>query len=94
VIGIFKDASEVSKAPYQDEKKPGRFRYLDVNSDDTVNANDRIYIGNPNPDLTLGLNFGINYKNFDFTVFFYGCFGNEVVNIPKSFTDFYCLWLG
>jgi TonB-linked SusC/RagA family outer membrane protein len=89
VIGIFKDASEVSKAPYQDEKKPGRFRYLDVNGDDTVNAEDRIYIGNPNPDLTLGLNLGINYKNFDFTVFFYGSFGNEVVNTPKSLTDFY-----
>ncbi|HMK17382.1 MAG TPA: TonB-dependent receptor [Chitinophagaceae bacterium] len=89
VIGIFKDAGEVSKAPYQDEKKPGRFRYLDVNGDDTVNAKDRIYIGDPNPDLTLGLNFSINYKNFDFTVFFYGCFGNEVVNIPRSFTDFY-----
>ena len=70
MIGVFQDADEVSKSPYQVEKKPGRFKYLDVNGDDTINAKDRIYIGDPNPDFTIGVNIGFNYKNFDFTSIF------------------------
>ena len=35
----------------------------------------------------MGLNIGINYKGFDFSTFFYGSFGNDVLNHIKSFTD-------
>jgi hypothetical protein len=54
-----------------------------------INDDDRVFIGNPNPDFTLGVNLGITYKNFDFTAFFYGSFGNEVVNVPRFYTDFF-----
>ena len=33
--------------------------------------------------------FASNYKTFDFSAFFYGSFGNDVLNITKVYTDFY-----
>jgi hypothetical protein len=89
VIGIFENDDEVNKAPAQDGKKPGRFRYLDANNDNIINDEDRVYFGDPNPDFTTGINIGFNYKSFDFSAFFYGCFGNDLINTVKYVTDFY-----
>ena len=45
-------------------------------------------IGNPHPDLVGGLNVGLTYKNFDFTMFWYSTIGNDLFNNTKYFTDF------
>ena len=37
---------------------------------------------------TAGLNFGASYKNFDFSMFFFGSFGNDIFDITKEFTVF------
>jgi len=89
IIGIFQNVDEVSKAPTQDAAKPGRFRYLDNNNDGTISDADRILFGDPNPDFTLGINIGLSFKNFDFTTFFYGSFGNDVMNVPRFISDYF-----
>ena len=88
VVGIFQDASDVAKSPTQDGANPGRFKFADVNNDGAVNDQDRTWIGNPNPDFTYGITINAGYKNFDFSVFFYGSQGNQVVNFVKYWTDF------
>jgi hypothetical protein len=87
IIGIFQDAAEVSNAPSQTDAAPGRFRYLDANNDKIITDDDRVFLGHPNPDFTLGINLGLTFKNFDFSAFFYGSFGNEVINYPKYWSD-------
>jgi len=89
VIGLFQSAEEVTKAPTQDAAAPGRFRYRDVNSDGRITDDDRTFFGNPNPDFTYGLNLGAGYKNFDFSAFFYGSQGNDVINYVRWWTDFF-----
>ena len=89
VVGIFKDAAEVSSAPAQDQKAPGRFRYQDTNGDGTVNDADRVFLGSPNPDFTYGLNINAAYKSFDMSMFFYGSQGNEIMNYVKWWIDFF-----
>ena len=84
IIGLFRDDADVAKSPVQEAAKPGRFKYLDANGDGKISDADRIHFGNPNPEFTLGLNIGINYKNFDFSTFFYGSFGNDVFNSYKG----------
>ena len=42
VIGLFKDAAEVTAAPAQDSKAPGRFRYQDTDGDGTITPDDRV----------------------------------------------------
>ena len=104
IIGFFEDDADVAKSPEQNAASPGRFKYLDANGDDKITGDDRVHFGNPNPDFTLGLNIGFNYKNFDFSTFFYGSFGNDIYNgykgidiygggqSPKSKTALYDSW--
>jgi len=101
IIGLFQNADDVAKSPSQTDAAPGRFKYADVNGWDSVNKqqtgkpdgriddNDRLHFGSPHPDFTLGLNIGFKYKNFDFTAFFYGSFGNKILNSQKLRTDLF-----
>ncbi len=86
--GIFQTQAEVDAHVQQDGKAVGRFKFVDVNGDGIVNASDRTIIGSYHPDFTAGLNFGANYKNWDFSAFFFGSFGNEIFDITKEFTVF------
>lgn len=89
IIGFFNSADDIAKSPLQDGSGVGRFRYEDANGDNKISDSDRVFFGNPNPDYTLGLNIGLIFKNFDFSTFFYGVFGNNVFNGPKYGMDFF-----
>jgi len=66
----------------------GRFTYLDVTGDGTINDDDRQFIGSPHPDFTYGLNLNAGYKGFDISAFLQGSQGNDIYNYVKIFTDF------
>lgn len=68
----------------QPDAQPGDIRFLDLNHDGQLNNDDKKYIGNPYPDLMMGLNIGLNYKGWDFLANFYGTFGNEIFNLQKG----------
>lgn len=68
----------------QPNAQPGDIRFKDLNHDGTLDANDKDYIGNPYPDLMMGLNIGLRYKNIDFAANFYGTFGNDIYNTTKG----------
>jgi TonB-dependent starch-binding outer membrane protein SusC len=89
VIGLFQSQSEVDGAPTQDGAEPGFFRYQDTDGDGEITPDDRVYIGNPNPDFTYGLNLGLTYKGFDLSAFFFGSQGNEIFNYNKWWLDFW-----
>jgi TonB-dependent starch-binding outer membrane protein SusC len=91
VIGLFRDANEVSEAPRQDGAEPGFFRYADISADtaNAINPLDRTYIGNPNPDFTYGVNLSFTWRNFDLTTFLYGSHGNDIFNWNKWWIDFW-----
>src|SRR5207302_2777531 len=88
VIGLFQNAEDVAKSPKQVDAQPGVFKYADVNGDGVIDDKDRTFIGNPNPKFTYGLNIALSYKNFDFSTFFYGSYGNDIFNQTLYFTDF------
>jgi TonB-linked SusC/RagA family outer membrane protein len=90
ILGLFKDASDVAKSPAQQDAGPGRFKFYDANGDGKIEADsDRIHFGNPNPKFTLGINIGLRFKGFDFSMFCYGSFGNQVMNTPIFITDIF-----
>ncbi|MEM8523440.1 MAG: TonB-dependent receptor [Bacteroidota bacterium] len=86
--GIFQNQAEVDAHAEQDGKEVGRIRFEDVNNDGVVNAEDRTLIGNWHPDWTGGLGVQLNYKNFDFSAFFFASVGNDIFDITKEFTIF------
>jgi TonB-linked SusC/RagA family outer membrane protein len=67
----------------------GKFKFADTDGNNRLTEADRTYIGNPHPDLIMGLNLGLSYKNFDLTAFFYSTIGNDLFNNTKYFTDFW-----
>lgn len=88
VVGLFQSPDDVAKSPTQNDASPGLFKYRDVDNNGKIDDNDRTFIGDPNPDFTYGLNISFNYKNFDFSTFFFGSKGNDIFNNTKFFTDF------
>jgi hypothetical protein len=87
-LGLFRNAEDVSKHAVQDGKAPGRFKFEDVNKDGTITPDDRVFLGNPVPDFTGGMNFTLGYKGFDISAYLYTSIGNEIWNQSRWFTDF------
>ncbi|MDA3894468.1 MAG: TonB-dependent receptor [Salinivirgaceae bacterium] len=77
-IGLFQSQEEIDNAPDQDGNentsiRQGDIRYLDLDSNDTINSYDRQYIGKAdNPELIFGLNASVSYKNFALSASFQG----------------------
>ena len=65
------------------ELKAGDIAYIDTNDDGLINTEDRVILGDPNPDFTFGFNTSISYKAFTLNAQFHGSIGNEVVNANK-----------
>ena len=76
--GIFQNQLEIDTHATQNGAVPGDIRYVDVNGDGVIDDEDRTEIGNPFPDMVIGWNLGINYKNFDFNVSTYASVGNDI----------------
>ena len=62
----------------------GRIKYRDLTGDGAVTADDKTYIGNPNPDMIFGFNSNLSYKNFELGVFLQGTVGNDIFNASSA----------
>ena len=87
VDGIFQNEYDAQMAEVtQLATGAGFFRYHDFagNEDGTpdgkITEADRVYLGSPLPWLMLGLDFGLNYKNWDFSAVFNANIGNKIFN--------------
>ncbi len=89
VLGLFRNQEDVTSHARQDGAAPGRFKFQDVNGDGTITPADRVFMGNPVPDFTGGMNFTLGYKGFDLSAYLYTSIGNEIFNQSRWFTDFF-----
>jgi TonB-dependent starch-binding outer membrane protein SusC len=83
VEGIFQTAAEIAGSA-QPGAKPGDLRYRDVDKNNIINANDRVYQGSYQPKVTYGVNGAVNYKTFDFSFGGYGTGGGKIYNGKKA----------
>ncbi|GJG36691.1 SusC/RagA family TonB-linked outer membrane protein [Prevotella lacticifex] len=67
--------------------KPGDLKFVDTNGDGVINSDDKTDLGNPHPDVTMGINLGASWKGFDISVTGYGAFGQQVARSYRKFTD-------
>lgn len=61
----------------------GKIQYQDLDKNGSISANDKTYIGDPNPDFIYGLNSTLAYRNFDLGIFIQGVQGNDLFNISS-----------
>lgn len=88
--GIFNTTADITAhtnsegTVIQPTAKPGDFRYVDKNDDGKIDDLDRYFAGSYQPVAYFGINFGANYKNWDFSLDIYGNVGNEVYNGKRA----------
>ncbi len=90
--GIFQNADEIEGAPSQialgAAAQPGDLRYVDSNKDGIIDPNDRIKLGDPIANLTMGFNAQVEFRRFDFTAYAFASLGNEIVrNYERALSD-------
>lgn len=87
--GLYQTQADIDNDPAlkNDSRKssirPGDVRFLDLNGDGLIDGNDRTNLGNPNPNVTAGLQGSVSYKGFDFSANFTGVFGVSLYNADR-----------
>ncbi len=69
------------------DQTTGRAIFEDIDGDGDIDGDDRVFIGNPHPDFTYGINLNAEYKNIDISILFQGSQGNDIYNLTRVFTD-------
>jgi TonB-dependent starch-binding outer membrane protein SusC len=91
--GLFEDNSSYFTDPTiytylsNSADREGQIRLKDINGDGKVDANDRVILGNAQPDFIFGFTNEVRFKNFDLTVFTEGVVGSQVYNIQRFITE-------
>lgn len=84
--GIFQNQTEINSHTsnngtlLQPNAQPGDIRFKDLNNDGVLDESDKTYIGKAFPDVMIGLNIRLGYKDFDLVSNFYGTIGNDIYN--------------
>lgn len=65
-------------------KRPqlGDLKYIDTDNNGQITADDRQIVGSPWAKAQLSFVFNAEWKNFDFSMMWYGQFGNKIYNVP------------
>jgi len=79
-----KDENYLYEMPATGKPSPGDLKFTDVNLDGKINDDDRTIIGKPIPDYTYSFGFECYYRDFDFSVFFYGMQNVEILNSMRK----------
>lgn len=88
--GIFQSKEEVL-ASGQVNARVGGLKYADLDDNNVIDENDETWILDPVPAFSYGLNVGLSYNNFDFTMFLQGVVNQDVYNNQKFQTDFWSI---
>jgi TonB-linked SusC/RagA family outer membrane protein len=88
--GIYQNTAEINSQLFANANgvQPGDIRFRDLNGDGQINADDRGIIGNPIPNITYGLAFTGEYKNFDVSFLFQGVEGVDRYNDLKQILNY------
>lgn len=96
--GIFQTEADVqawkgkSGVPLQPSAHPGDVKFVDMNGDGVLTADDKVNIGDPNPHHVFGFRVSGRYKNFDLSVTTNGVAGNKIVQSYRDAPSFYGNW--
>jgi TonB-linked SusC/RagA family outer membrane protein len=95
ITGVYRSQSEIdnSAATPLASTEVGDYIVLDANGDGVITPDDRVMLGDFNPDFTYGFGLRLAYKGFDLNAQFYGIEGRKVsdnmVNRSESGEGFF-----
>ena len=92
-IGVYQTTEQIANDPVAQatiasgavsELLPGDLIYRDINGDGVITDQDRTILGSIFPDLTYGINLGMNWRNLDFSMNVFGQMGNQILNRKRG----------
>lgn len=86
--GIFQNEEQLYNHAQQPGAGLGRLMYRDINGDGVITDADQCIIGDPNPDLSMGLNLDFKYKGISLSFFFNSELGFDIFNATRKQLDF------
>ncbi len=88
--GLFRSEEDIANHATQEGAGIGRIRYADLDHNGVINEDDQTWIYDPTPKFTWGLNIYLQYKDWDFTMFWQGVQSVDAwTQSVKSQTDFW-----
>lgn len=82
-IGVYQNQEQIdARGVTQEGARPGDLIYKDKDGNGSINFSndsDKMMIGSPTPDFTMGLNVGMRYKGFDLSMLVYTSIGNDIL---------------
>jgi len=67
--------------------QPGDLRYVNQNGDSIINEDDKVMLGDPNPDFIFGFQLNAEYKGFYVQISANGAAGHQIAQSYRSFAD-------
>ena len=71
---------EMTKVDGDHPLSVGDMKFKDLNGDGKIDSDDRKVLGNGFPALNYGLNLAATYKDWDFNLYMYGVFGQDILS--------------
>jgi TonB-linked SusC/RagA family outer membrane protein len=104
--GIFQSQEEIddyvgaNNRKIQPQAKPGDIKFIDTDSSGSIDDGDRVNVGSPYPEFTMGLNLTLEWKGIDFSMFWYTAIGHQIylanrrsdLRYPNHTTDVLNRW--
>ena len=87
--GILNDANEAAGiiGPNRIPMAQGDIKYVDRDNNQIIDENDKVIIGNPNPDFFGGFNTTLRFKRLELAAYFNYSLGNEIFNYVRYKTE-------
>lgn len=67
--------------------KPGDLKFVDIDGNGVVNADDKTDLGDANPNVSMGLNLVFGYKGFDLSLTGYAALGQQAARSYRNITN-------
>ncbi|NLR57375.1 TonB-dependent receptor [Chitinophaga polysaccharea] len=84
-IGVLKDASDVANSAVLAGSKPGNPKYLDVDGSKTIDAKDKMILGNFQPKAIFGMVNNFSWNGFDLSVAMQASLGARIYNFENEY---------
>ena len=85
-MGYLKYPTGLKEDPYRNFQA-GDVRFVDQNGDGVIDDNDKVVIGNPNPDIYGNIFSSLSWKSLRLDLNFKYSLGNDVYNYQRSITE-------
>ena len=89
---FFTEQDDIASLPDQSllgSQQPGDLKYKDLNGDNVIDDNDIARIGDAKaPQINFGVNLGVAFKGFDFSVLFQGTKNSTTYNSGYTYWEF------